>query len=136
MDQFAQIKTMLSSFLGPRQEITKNSLLQLYLASEVEALEDRDFQKCRNEAVKLLSGIQSRKEERSPQSQLPQQQTPRSSSATSTFVPQTFQQQPAPTTAYFNTDPNEAIQPTISCLCHSRKKSAQDSQASLEIYSQ
>ena len=89
MDQFAQMKTMLSSFLRPRQETIKTALCN-YLASEVEALENRYFQTFRNEAIKLLSGIQRRAEERSCQ---PQQPTlPRSSNATSTFVPQTFQQ--------------------------------------------
>ena len=33
-----------------------------YLATEVEALEDRDFQAVRNQAVKLLCSIQSREE--------------------------------------------------------------------------
>ena len=64
------------------------------LAFEVEKMEDRDFQTFRNEAVKLLSGIQSRKEKRNHQ---PQQATlPRSSSTTSTHVPTTFRQQPLP----------------------------------------
>ena len=55
MDQFAQMKTMLS-FLGPRQETTRTAFCN-YLASGVEALEDKDFQTFRNEAVKLLSSI-------------------------------------------------------------------------------
>ena len=63
MDQFAQMKTMLSSFLRPRKETTRTAFCN-YLASEVEALEDRDFQTFRNEAVKLLSDIQSRAEEK------------------------------------------------------------------------
>ena len=95
MDQFAQMRTMLSSFLEPKQETTRTAICN-YLASEMETLEDRDFQTFRNEAVKLLTSIQSRSEEKSHQPQQPQQQTlSRSSSATSTFVPQTFQQQPA-----------------------------------------
>ena len=98
MDQFAEMKTMLSTFLGPRQE-TRRTAFCSYLASEVEALGDRDFQTFRNEAMKLLSGIQSRADERSHQPKQPQQQTLSwSPSATSAFVPQTFQQpqQPAP----------------------------------------
>ena len=80
-------KTMLSSFLTPRQETTRTVFCN-YMASEVEALEDKDFQTFRKEAVKLLSSIQSRTEERSFQ---PQQPTlSKSSSATSTFVPHTF----------------------------------------------
>ena len=95
MDHFAQMKTMLSSFLGPRQETTRTAFCN-YLASEVEALEERDFQIFRNEAVKLLSGIQCRPEERTHQPQQPS--LFRSFSATSTYVPLTFQQlqQPAP----------------------------------------
>ena len=58
MAPFAQMKTMLSSFLKPRQETTRTTYN--YLAFEVEALEDRDFQTFRNEAVKLLRGIHSR----------------------------------------------------------------------------
>ena len=86
MDQFEQLKTMLSSFLRPRQETTRTAFCN-YLESEVETLEDRDFQTFSNEAVKLLSGIQSRVEERISQ---PQQPTLcRSSSANSTYVPQT-----------------------------------------------
>ena len=57
----------------------------------------KDFQTFSNEAVKLLSKIQSRAEEHGHQVQQPQPQTlSRSSSTTSTFVPQTFQQLSAP----------------------------------------
>ena len=63
MNQLAQMKTMLSSFLGPRQETTRTAFCN-YLASEVEALEDKDVQTFRNETVKLLSSIQSRADER------------------------------------------------------------------------
>ena len=85
MDQFAQMITMLSSFWGPRQETTKTPFCN-YLASDLEALQDGDIQTFRNEAVKLLSGIQSRPEERTRQ---PQQPTlSRSYSSTSTFLPQ------------------------------------------------
>ena len=64
--QLAWMKIMLSSFLGPRQETTRTAFCN-YLPSEMEDLEDIDFQTCRNEAVKLLSSIQSRAEERSHQ---------------------------------------------------------------------
>ena len=47
MDQFAQMKTMLSSFLGLRQESTRIAFCN-YLTSEVEVLEERDFQTFRN----------------------------------------------------------------------------------------
>ena len=100
MDQFSQMRTILSSFLRQKQETTKTAFCN-YLASEVEALGDKDFQTFRNEAVKLISSIQSRAEERGSQPQQPQQQTlSQSSSAISTFVPQTFHQsqQPAPST--------------------------------------
>ena len=50
MDQFAQMKIMLSSFLGPSLETTRTAFCN-YLASEVEALEDRDFQTFRNKDV-------------------------------------------------------------------------------------
>ena len=50
MYQFTQMKTMLSSLLGPKQETTITAFCN-YLASEVEALEDRDFQTFRNNAV-------------------------------------------------------------------------------------
>ena len=111
---------MLSSFLRPKQE-TKRTAFCNYLASEVEALEDKNFQTFRNAAIKLLSSIQSKAEKRSHQPQQPQQQIlSRSSSATSTFVPKTFQQlqQPAPAAReYILTIPetqitaSQAIQP-------------------------
>ena len=44
MDQFAQIKPMLSSFLRPRQETTRIAFCD-YLASEVDILDNRDIQK-------------------------------------------------------------------------------------------
>ena len=88
MDQFAQMKFMLSSFLKPRQETTRTAFSN-YLASEVEALE-KNFHTFRNEAVKLLSEIQSRSKERTHQPKRPT--LSRSSSATSKYVSQTFQQ--------------------------------------------
>ena len=49
-------------FLGSRQETFRTDFCN-HQTSEVEALEERDFQMFRNEAVKLLSGIYSRAEE-------------------------------------------------------------------------
>ena len=90
-EQVMKQKTVLSSFLGRRQESTRTAFCN-YLASEDEVLEDRDFQTFRNVAMKLLSGSQSRAEERTCQPQQPQQPTlSRMSSATYTYVPQTFQ---------------------------------------------
>ena len=58
------------------------------------------LQTFRNKAVKLLSKIHSKAEDRGCQLQQPQQQTLlRSSSATSVFVPQTFQQPQQPALA-------------------------------------
>ena len=87
MDQFTHMRSMLALFIGQRKATTTRSAFCNYLALEVEGLEEKDFQTFRNEAVKLLSNIQSKT------AQQPQQQTlSRSSSPTSTFVPQTFQQ--------------------------------------------
>ena len=91
MDQFAQMRTLLSSFLGPKQETIRTAFCNS-LASEVEALENRDFQTFRNESVELLISIQSRGEERNCQPQQPQHKY----RATSAFVPQTFQQPQQP----------------------------------------
>ena len=76
MDQFTQMRTMLSSFLGQKQEITTCAVFCNYLAMEVEGLEEKYFQTFRNKGVK-----------------------PRSSSATSTFVSQIFQQLQQPATS-------------------------------------
>ena len=65
MGHFGQMKTMLVSFLGPRKETIRTAMCN-YLASEVEALEERDCQTFIKKAVKLLSGIQSRSKERRP----------------------------------------------------------------------
>ena len=119
MYQFTQMKTMLPPFLRPRQETTRTAFCN-YLASEVEILEERDFQTFRNEAVKLLSGIQSRAGERSHQLQQPQQPSlSRSSSATSTYV----SQQPAPTGREYILTISEAQMPTSQVI-----QSAQQSQ--------
>ena len=97
MDPFVWMKTMLSSFLGPRQD-TITAAFCNYLASEVEALEERDFQTLRNQAVKLLSTMKSRAKETCCQPQQSQQQTLSSKTSNATFLPQTFEQsmQPAP----------------------------------------
>ena len=87
MNQFAEMKTILSSFLGPRHEATRTAFCN-YPASEVEALEEKDFETFRNEAVKHLRGIQSKTGELTRQPQQPT--TSRSSSATFTSVAQTF----------------------------------------------
>ena len=104
---------MLSSFLGQKQEITRTAICN-HLASEVEGLDDKDFQTFRIEAVKLLSSIQSRAEERSCQPNPQQQTLSRSSRATSTFVPQTFQQpqQPAPAAREYILQQQSTGQPT------------------------
>ena len=66
------------------------SLLQL-LGVRDRGLKEKDFHTFRNEAVKLLSNIQSKAEERGHQPHKPQKQRlSRSSSVTSTFMPQTF----------------------------------------------
>ena len=74
MDQFTQMRTMLSSFLGQKQETTTRTVFCNYLASEVQGLEEKDFQIFRNKAVKLLSNIQSRADECGHQPQQPEQQ--------------------------------------------------------------
>ena len=48
------MKTMLMSFVGPRQETTGTAFSN-YLTFEVENFEERFFQTLRNEAAKLLS---------------------------------------------------------------------------------
>ena len=66
MDQFTQMRSMLSSFLRQNQGTTTCTAFCNYLASEVDGLEEKDFQTFRNEAVKLLSNIQSNTEEHGP----------------------------------------------------------------------
>ena len=44
VDQFTQMRTMLSSFLRQKQETTTCTAFYNYLASEVERLEEKDFQ--------------------------------------------------------------------------------------------
>ena len=66
LDQFQQMRSMISTFLGARQDPTPSprQLFCNYLHSEVENLEERDFLTFRNESVKLLSEIQYKAEER------------------------------------------------------------------------
>ena len=97
MDQFTQIRTMLLSF-SQKPEMTTLAAFCNYLAAEIEGLEEIDFQTFKNEAVKLLSNIQSREKECSGQ----QQTLSCSSSAASTFQ-QTLQQPQAPASTTRNT---------------------------------
>ena len=77
LDQFQQMRSMISSFLGARQDSTP-SLRQSfcnYLHSEIEHLEERDFLTFRNETVKLHSEIQYKAEEHKRQVTTTQQVT-------------------------------------------------------------
>ena len=69
LDQFQQMRSMISTFLGARQDPTPNPRRSFcnYLHSEIENLEERDFLTFRNETVKLLSEIQYKAEERKRQ---------------------------------------------------------------------
>ena len=69
LDQFQQMRSMISTFLGARQDLTLSPRQSFcnYLNSEIENLEERDFLTFRNEAVKLLSEIQYKAEERKKQ---------------------------------------------------------------------
>ena len=60
--QFSQIKTILTFFLDPRQETPQTALCN-YLATEVENLDERNFQTFRNEIMKFLSGVQNQSQE-------------------------------------------------------------------------
>ena len=55
MDHFAQMETMLTTFLSPRQETTRTVFCN-YLTSELENLEERDFQKrgCQSQQLTLF----------------------------------------------------------------------------------
>ena len=59
-DQFQQMRSMISTFLGAHQDPTLSPRQSFcsYLQSEIEHLEERDFLTFRNETVKLLSEIQ------------------------------------------------------------------------------
>ena len=60
---------MISSFLGAQQDTTPNPSQSLcnYLYSKIEHLEQQDFLTCRNETVKILSGLQYKAKERKRQ---------------------------------------------------------------------
>ena len=60
LDQFQQMRLMLSTFLGARQDPTPSPRQPFcnYLHSEIEHLEERDFLTFSNETVKLLREIQ------------------------------------------------------------------------------
>ena len=69
LDQFQQMWSMISTFLGARQDPTPSPRQSFcnYLHSEIEHLQERDFLTFRNETVKLLSEIQYKAEERKRQ---------------------------------------------------------------------
>ena len=69
LDQFQQMRSMISTFLGACQDPTPSPRQSFcnYLHSEIEHLEERDFCTFRNETVKLLSEIQYKAEERKRQ---------------------------------------------------------------------
>ena len=77
LDQFQQMRSMSSTFLGARQDPTPSPRQSFcnYLYSEIEYLEERDFLTYRNETVKLLSEIQYKAEERKRQVTTSQQVT-------------------------------------------------------------
>ena len=108
LDQFTGMRTMLSpcqstdttlqpqqvtkSFLGQNQETIIHNHLQLCGVRGGGIRRERFSQRFRNEAVELLSNMQTRREECGHQPQQPQQQVlSRSSSSVSTFVPHIFQ---------------------------------------------
>ena len=70
INQFAQIKTMPTSFHGLRPKTTRTDFCN-FLAFKVENLKKRDFQAFCDETFKLLSEIQSRAKERHYQPQKP-----------------------------------------------------------------
>ena len=88
LDQFQQIRSMISTFLGARQDPTSSPRQSFcnYLHSEIEHLEERDFLTFWNDTVKLLSEIQYKAEERKRQVTTSQQvttyQRPEASQAT------------------------------------------------------
>ena len=69
LDQFQQMRSMISSFLGTRQDSTPGPRQSFcnYLHSEIEHLEERDFSTFKNETVKLLGELQYMAEERKRQ---------------------------------------------------------------------
>ena len=69
LDQFQQMRSMISTFLGARLDPTPNprQLFCNYFHSEIEHLKEIDFLTFRNETVKLLSEIQYKAKERKRQ---------------------------------------------------------------------
>ena len=69
MDQFQQKRSIISNFLGARQDPTPGprQLFCNYLHSEIGNLEERDFLTFRNETVRLLSEIQYKAKQRKRQ---------------------------------------------------------------------
>ena len=69
LDQFQQMRSMISTFLGERRDPTPSPLQSFcnYLNSEIKHLKERDFLTFRNETVKLLSEIQYKAKERKRQ---------------------------------------------------------------------
>ena len=65
LDQFQQMRSMISIFLGAHQDSTPSprQLFCNYLHSEIEYLAERDFLTFKNETVKLLSEIQYKAKE-------------------------------------------------------------------------
>ena len=65
LDQFQQMRSMISTFLGARQDPTPSPRQSFcnYLHCEIENLEERHFLPFRNETVKLLHEIQYKAEE-------------------------------------------------------------------------
>ena len=65
LDQFQQMRSVLSTFLGARQDPTASPRQSFcnYFHREIENLEERDFLTFRNETVKLLSEIQYKAKE-------------------------------------------------------------------------
>ena len=77
LDQFQQMRLMISTFLGACQNPTPSPRQSFcnYLHSESEHLDETDFLTFRNETVKLLSEIQCKAEERKRQVTTSQQVT-------------------------------------------------------------
>ena len=69
LDHFQQVRSMISTFLGARQDptVSPRQLFCNHLYSEIENLEERDFLTFRNETVKHLSEIQYMAKERKRQ---------------------------------------------------------------------
>ena len=77
LDQFQQMRSMISTFLGARQDPTLSPRQSFcnYLHSTIGFLSERDFLTFRNETVKLLCEIQYKAEERKRQVTTSQQVT-------------------------------------------------------------